>query len=55
LAAAVAIGYEAVGVERFEGYYRMAQRAIPQLAKFKPDENEAMAVTIQDLQPLLFG
>jgi site-specific DNA-methyltransferase (adenine-specific) len=35
LAAAEAVGYESVGVERDESYFELAKRALPELAKLK--------------------
>jgi site-specific DNA-methyltransferase (adenine-specific) len=35
VAAAEAIGYQAIGCERFEDYYNMSRRAIPKLSAIK--------------------
>jgi site-specific DNA-methyltransferase (adenine-specific) len=37
LAAAEAVGYESVGVERDEYFFDMACEAIPKLARFSPN------------------
>ena len=37
VAAAVAVGYEAVGIELDEGYFHQAEDAIPRLAALYPD------------------
>jgi DNA modification methylase len=39
LAAAEAVGYESVGIEKDEHFFDMACRAIPRLAKFRPRGN----------------
>lgn len=36
LAAALAVGYQAIGVEEDESYFELAQRAIPRLAEYSP-------------------
>jgi len=37
IAAALAVGYESVGIEIDPAFFRMAQRAIPQLSRFSLD------------------
>ena len=37
IAAASAVGYDAIGVELDEQYFRLAERAIPRLAELYPD------------------
>ncbi len=40
LAAAEAVGYESVGVEKDEIYFEMAREAIPELARFSPNGDQ---------------
>ena len=37
LAAAEAIGYHSIGVEKDQHYFEMAREAIPKLARFSPN------------------
>ncbi len=39
LAAAEAIGYQSIGIEKDEHYFDMAQEAVPQLARFAPGQH----------------
>lgn len=47
IAAAEAVGYKAIGVERFEDYYTMAKDSILQLASLYPQECEHQADLLQ--------
>jgi site-specific DNA-methyltransferase (adenine-specific) len=38
LAAAEAVGYRSIGIEKDQHYYEMARKAIPKLIKFHPNE-----------------
>lgn len=40
VAAAKAIGYKSVGVERYEKYFRLAQEAIPRIASINKGERQ---------------
>lgn len=43
IAAAEALGFSAIGVERFANYYRLACKVIPRLAKFTPGNKESLS------------
>src|SRR5712691_8868387 len=43
IAAAEALGFSAIGVERFGDYYRSACKVIPRLAKFTPGRKESLS------------
>jgi site-specific DNA-methyltransferase (adenine-specific) len=43
IAAAEALGFPAIGVERFVDYYKLACKAIPRLAKFTPGRKEILS------------
>jgi len=45
IAAAVAVGYESIGIEDDPVFYRMAERAIPRLAEHGPDVNRGPPTT----------
>ena len=55
VAAGEAIGNQVVGVERLVDYYRMAQRAVPLLAKLVPDAGIVGRSGMADSQQRLFG
>lgn len=55
IAAALAIGYQAIGVERFPTYYHMAKTAIPRLAAVKFKSNGARPTKETWVQERLFG
>jgi site-specific DNA-methyltransferase (adenine-specific) len=55
IAAAEAVGAEAVGVERFADYYKMAMKAVPKLAVIHPDQPEFVAEDIPPEQQVLFA
>jgi site-specific DNA-methyltransferase (adenine-specific) len=40
LAAAEAVGYRSIGIEKDEHYFDMACKAIPRLARFRPSESD---------------
>ena len=46
IAAAEAIGYQAIGVERHAEYFAMSQRAIPQLAKLAISEDQLELISL---------
>ena len=45
IAAALAVGYESIGIESDPAFYRMAERAIPELAKFSVEVKPPAATT----------
>ncbi len=55
VAAAEALGTSAVGVERFADYFKMAQHAVPLLARLQSDEIESRESASLNSQALLFG
>ncbi len=40
LAAAEAVGYDSIGVEKDEHYFDMAREAIPKLIRFRPNGSD---------------
>ena len=54
MAAAEAIGAEAVGVERFAEYFKMAQEAVPRLARLNVDEGNTHVSVAGAAQAPLF-
>ncbi len=52
IAAATALGYESVGVEVNEEYFRVAERAIPKLAQLPIDHDATVFPTTDDVEAL---
>jgi site-specific DNA-methyltransferase (adenine-specific) len=55
LAAAVAVGYQAIGVEMDREYVDVAKRAIPKLAALYGGDRDRLAVADGDARPLIHG
>jgi DNA modification methylase len=51
IAAAIAIGYDSIGIESDDEYYRMAERAIPRLAQLTRNTANCSNVTKRGLVP----
>ncbi len=51
IAAALAVGYDSIGIEVDPTYYRVAEIAIPRLAKLSLDDSRTPAKTRRSTQP----